>query len=222
VLNSSDPENKSFHSAPYQLIYYDSPASSRMASLSTWTELVLFSLLFAIVTFSSIPETSGVSYPLQRQGLLPVGKKVGDSLHPSIKSKSKRKKSRRVPSTKKLYTDNRDRLKLPNSDDDVPMYKSELKGNEILPSPPSSSSNYEDSSKIVPYYDCPLFENDNHGDGAAIIKADPYDCGCCYYCNWGIHYVQCCSWPLLWNNKIKSCDWYWKVTCLTYDGWDDK
>ncbi|CAL8091195.1 unnamed protein product [Orchesella dallaii] len=102
----------------------------------------------------------------------------------------------------------------------VPAYKEEM-GNKIvtfLPATVHSSAFWEDEDEeeIVPYYDCPLYRNSNP-DGSAIVKADPFDCSCGYYCDWGVHKVQCCSWPLLWNQDIKNCDWYFNVRCRTYN-----
>lgn len=103
----------------------------------------------------------------------------------------------------------------------LPTYTEEVKDSASIESNSISSDQVETvrHSKNKPYYDCPIQpwnSSDNNGkDGKAIIKADPFDCSCYYYCNWGIHYVDCCTWLTLWNNDILACDWFWNVQCST-------
>jgi hypothetical protein len=61
-------------------------------------------------------------------------------------------------------------------------------------------------------YNCPLYANSN-GNGKALIQADPVDCSQYYYCVWGKPVISSCTWPLLWNDDIKACDWYYMVNC---------
>lgn len=218
-----------------------------MAYVRKYAEL-LFSVILVIVAFHPIPEATGVSYPLNHKGLLPAGRKLGNLLSSSSPESPSSKKKKVLKVSKNLFqkllssqsemekdadrdvaetvfpvthkVDQQLQKQIKNKPDnffDTPRkfpesaMKSPLKtGHELV-----KSNNY-----YKPYYDCPLFNNAN-ALGGAIIKPDPFDCGCCYYCNWGIHYVQCCSWPLLWNDDTKCCDWYWKVSCYSNNYWKE-
>jgi len=68
------------------------------------------------------------------------------------------------------------------------------------------------ASKFIGY-NCGSMGSNSNGNGLAIIQADPYDCSGYYYCAWGIYKPSQCTWPLLWNDEIKACDWYFNVDC---------
>lgn len=73
------------------------------------------------------------------------------------------------------------------------------------------SNDHKLASKYIGYK-CPQHAN-SIGDGQAIIDADPHDCAGYYYCVWGIPQTFTCTYPLLWNDSIKSCDWFFNVDC---------
>lgn len=191
-------------------------------------------LLYSLVVLSIVHNAASVSYPLNHKGLLPAGKKLGSSiqsLQDSSSSKSLLKVSKNL--FKKLQMNQAqleleaDReaataegLPLPNEFANPPRKFPLTHGKSSIN---STKASFKKLGKYSPSYDCSHNINENPADGSAIIKPDPFDCGCCYYCNWGVHYVQCCTWPLLWNDDIKSCDWYWKVFCYTNDYyWKEK